>query len=175
MTATQSIHRHKERLLKASQASLMLARRGFNVGAVVVVMALSACATVDSTKGDASSLNSGDNAKRAFMISDAADKFSFVSAGDAKDCRSYAVFVGVAGLSTNVFAGPTADEKEAAGDVRDVWSAVFDRKSEVEQDEALKNRQDRVEARQNGSLEKLSAEKCIHPVLAELGYEMVEA
>lgn len=165
--------------MATSEATLHGDDRNFRIKSALLGMVgfgLSACvSTAPAAATNATTLNSGDSAKRAFMISDAADRFSSVSAADAKDCRSYAVFVGVAGLSTNVFAGPTPNEKKAAKDVMDVWTTVFDRKPEGEQAEALENRQARVEARQNGSGEKLSAKKCIHPVLSELGYEMVEA
>lgn len=163
--------------MTAVDAILLENDRNFTVKSAILAVAgfgLSACVSAPTAK-DTTALNSGDSAKRAFMISDAADKFSSVSAGEARDCRTYAVFIGVAGLSTSVFDGPTPDEKQASLDVRDVWGTVFDRKPVSEQTVALDNGQARVEARQNGSGEKLGPEKCIHPVLTELGYEMVEA
>ncbi|MEP3654880.1 MAG: hypothetical protein ABJO36_08285 [Litorimonas sp.] len=133
----------------------------------ILATGLVACASNATDKANPAQLNSGDSAKKAFLISDAADSFEEISAGDALDCRSYAVFVGLRGRG--LLEVTPAEEKMAAKDVSKVWSEVFDRKTDPAKREAIENRQARVDARTAGTLEKLGPEKCVDPVLEKLG------
>jgi len=107
-------------------------------------------------------VNAGDQAKRSFLLSDTADAFSGTSAGDAKDCSTYAIFIGL-GLFQK-----TEAEQQTSRDVVAVWREVFDRKTDAEKKIVNGSREARAEARRSGSLDKLSAEKCIIPVVAEM-------
>ena len=132
----------------------------------LLAFSLAGCAGGSANTASPNALNSGDQAKQAFLISDTADAFGDVSAGDAKDCASYATFIGLRPLGP--FSQQSAEEAEFSKNSTLVWREVFSRKSEAEQAETHENREARVKARQNGTLDKLSAEKCILPVVAEM-------
>jgi len=130
----------------------------FAVVAVCLVSGLSACVST----ADKPAVRSGDEAKKAFLLSDTADAFSAVSAADAKDCSIYARFIGL-GLLRQSDA-----QAQTSKDVAEVWRLVLDRKTDAEKESVTGNSTERAEARENGTLDKLIAEKCITPVVAEM-------
>jgi len=120
------------------------------------------CAVGAARTPDKSAVRTGDQAKKAFLLSDTADAFSNTSAADAKDCSTYARFVGLGLLQR------TEIEEQTSKDVAAVWRHVFDRKTDAEKQVVNSDLTSRPAARLSGALEKLSVEKCITPVIAEM-------
>lgn len=157
---------------------MTFAAQFFRFGLAIITCAgFCACASTSTSPTKESGLTSADKAKHDFLISDTADKFASVSAGEAKDCQHFALVKTMVGFrgkidTKTILSGPSRADRQAAQDVKEVWATVYERKSDAEKAAAVESREARVEARKNGALEKLSEEKCVYPMLEDLGYEV---